>query len=168
MNKVYLGLGGNLGNREAYLSQAIKQINSEVGAVKNTSDIFESEPWGFEHHIPFLNQVIEVETELEALCVLDKCQQIEKSLGRERFLDGYRPRTIDIDVLFYNDFIYSLPPLIIPHKLLHQRMFVLEPLAQIAPSLVHPLFGITVKELKQACTDDVKVWQYKPRLVSAQ
>jgi len=167
MNKVFLGLGGNLGNRETYLSQAIKQINLEIGTVLNISDIFESEPWGFEHHIPFLNQVIEVETKLEALCVLDKCQQIEKSLGRERFLDGYRPRTIDIDVLFYNDFIYSLPPLIIPHKLLHQRMFVLEPMAQIAPDLVHPLFGISVKELKEACTDTVKVWQYKPKMVGA-
>lgn len=169
MNKVFLGLGGNLGNREVYLSQAIQQINKEVGAVKNVSDIFESEPWGFEHHIPFLNQVVEVETELEALCLLDKCQMIEKSLGRTRFPDeGYRPRNIDIDVLFYSDIIYTLPPLIIPHKLLHQRMFVLEPLAQIAPDFVHPLFGITVKELRQACTDSVKVWHYKPKLVSAQ
>ena len=169
MNKVFLGLGGNLGNREAYLTQAIQQINKEVGAVKNVSGIFESEPWGFEHHIPFLNQVVEVETELEALCVLDKCQLIEKLLGRKRFQDeGYRPRNIDIDVLFYNDFIYTLPPLILPHKFLHQRMFVLEPLAQIAPDIVHPLFGITVKELKQACTDNVKVWHYKPKLVGAQ
>jgi 2-amino-4-hydroxy-6-hydroxymethyldihydropteridine diphosphokinase len=167
MHTIYLIIGGNVGDREGYLSQTREHIVKEIGNIITSSDIYESEPWGFEHHVPFLNQVVEVKTDLSALCLLDKCQYIETALGRDRFKEGYRPRTVDIDVLFYDDCIYSLPPLIIPHKLLHQRMFVLEPLAQIAPNLVHPVFGLNISELKASCDDSVKVWRYNRRTVSA-
>ena len=167
MHKIYLIIGGNVGDREQYLFQTRENIIKEIGNINKSSDIYESEPWGFDHHIPFLNQVLEVETELTALCLLDKCQSIENSLGRNRFQEGYRPRTVDIDVLFYDDCIYSLPPLIIPHKLLHHRMFVLEPLAQIAPNLIHPVYGINISELKASCDDDVKVWKYSLGTVNA-
>lgn len=161
MHTAYLIIGGNVGDREWYLHQAREQIANEVGTISSSSDIFESEPWGFEHHIPFLNQVLKVSTELIGLCLLDICQEIEKKLGRNRLLTGYRPRTIDIDILFFDDCIYTLPPLMCPHKLLHQRMFVLEPLSQIAPHLIHPIFGLSVADLREACKDELKVWHYK-------
>lgn len=151
-----------MGRRENNLQQTILQIEESVGTIINRSDVFESDPWGFKHPIPFLNQVLEVETSLSALCLLDACQQIEKNLGRNRFSENYTARTADIDVLFFDDCIFTLPPLIVPHRLLHERMFVLEPLAQIAPTLVHPLLGQTIEELKQKCEDTTKVWKYSP------
>ena len=162
MHRVFLIVGGNLGRREDNLRQTISQIEGTIGTIINKSDVFESDPWGFNHPIPFLNQVLEVETSLSALCLLDACQQIEKNLGRNRFSETYIARTADIDVLFFDDFIFTLPPLIVPHRLLHERMFVLEPLAQIAPNLVHPLLGLTITELKQKCEDTTKVWKYAP------
>jgi len=160
MHTAYFSIGGNIGDREDYLAQACVLISKEVGIISSSSDIFESEPWGFEHHVPFLNQALEIKTDLSALCMLDICQEIEKTLGRDKLLSGFRPRTIDIDVLFYDDCIYTLPPLIVPHKLLHQRLFVLEPLAQIAPHMVHPIFGLTIADLREACKDHLKVWRY--------
>jgi 2-amino-4-hydroxy-6-hydroxymethyldihydropteridine diphosphokinase len=162
MHRVYLIIGGNLGERELNLTQTISQVESKVGKIVQKSDIYESEPWGFEHQTPFLNQVLEVETSLSALCLLDACQQIEKDLGRNRFSEGYEARTVDIDVLFFDDRIYTLPPIIIPHKLLHERMFVLQPLSQIAPDLTHPLIGLTITELKSKCADKSRVQRYVP------
>lgn len=161
MHRVFLIIGGNLGDRESLLSQSISQIESFVGSVVTKSDVYESDPWGFEYPIPFLNQVIEVETNLSALCLLDACQLIENNLGRKRYSEKYTARTVDIDVLFYDDCIYTLPPLIVPHRLLHERMFVLEPLSQIAPKFVHPLLGYTISELKSKCEDNTRVWKYE-------
>jgi len=161
MHTVYLIIGGNIGNREDYLSQARRLISQQVGEIVSSSDIFESEPWGFDHHVAFLNQVLEVRTTLSALCMFDICQEIEKSLGRDMLTSGYRPRTIDIDVLFFDDCIFTLPPLIVPHKLMHKRMFVLEPLAQIAPHFTHPIFGLSIADLREACTDPLKVWRFE-------
>jgi 2-amino-4-hydroxy-6-hydroxymethyldihydropteridine diphosphokinase len=102
-----------------------------------------------------------VETSLSALCLLDVCQLIENNLGRKRFGENYSARTVDIDVLFYDDCIFTLPPLIVPHRLMHERMFVLEPLSQIAPNFVHPLLGLTISELKSKCEDSSNVWRYE-------
>ncbi len=165
MHKVYLSIGGNIGKREHYLSQTRILIESRVGRIVKCSDVYESEPWGFDHHIPFLNQVLEVETELSALCLLDICQGIEVYLGRQKYNQGFIPRTTDIDILFYDDCIYTLPPIIVPHKLLHQRMFVLIPLAEIAPNLTHPLIGLSIAELKKNCEDTCKVWKYEAEKV---
>jgi 2-amino-4-hydroxy-6-hydroxymethyldihydropteridine diphosphokinase len=160
MHRVYLIIGGNLGDRESNLNQTLELIKTRIGSIINQSDIYESEPWGFEHQTSFLNQVLEIETSLSALCLLDACQLIEQELGRNRYSEGYSARTADIDVLFYEDRIYTLPPIIVPHKLLHERMFVLEPLSQIAPDLTHPLMGLTIAELKLRCTDKTRVWKY--------
>jgi 2-amino-4-hydroxy-6-hydroxymethyldihydropteridine diphosphokinase len=160
MHRVFLIIGGNLGDREALIAETAKQVRNTIGCIVSQSDIYETEPWGFEHDVPFLNQVLEVETSLEALCLLDACQQIEKNLGRTRDVDGYAARTADIDVLFYDDCIYTLPPLVVPHRKLHERLFVLKPLAQIAPNFIHPLLCKTVSELLATCTDTTKVWQY--------
>jgi 2-amino-4-hydroxy-6-hydroxymethyldihydropteridine diphosphokinase len=160
MHSIILIIGGNLGNRELYLRQTAEQIEARIGKITSKSDIFESEPWGFEHSNNFLNQVLIVNTPLSALCLLDACDSIEKSLGRNRYSDKYTGRTADIDVLFYDDCVFTLPPLIVPHRLLHKRMFVLEPLEQVASDFVHPLLGFTIKELKQNCEDQGKVWKY--------
>ncbi|PKP39091.1 MAG: 2-amino-4-hydroxy-6-hydroxymethyldihydropteridine diphosphokinase [Bacteroidetes bacterium HGW-Bacteroidetes-15] len=161
MHRVFLIIGGNLGDRELYLRQTVSQIKEKVGAIISSSDIYESEPWGFTHSIPFLNQVLEIETNLAALCLLDACQLIETNLGRNRYSENYSARTADIDVLLYDDCIFTLPPLIVPHRLMHERKFVLEPLSQIAPNLIHPLLGLTISQLKSNCEDKSEVWRYK-------
>ncbi len=162
-HRVFLCIGGNLGNREGYLSLTIDRIEDCVGAVVSMSDVYESESWGFEHETPFLNQVLEVKTSLSALCLLDVCHSIEAELGRNRYVseNTYLARTVDIDILFYDECIYTLPPLVVPHQKLHERKFVLEPLAQIAPSFLHPLLCKTIKKLRDECVDEGKVWLYK-------
>lgn len=159
-HRVFLIIGGNLGNREELIAKTAAQIEQTIGRIVKRSDIYETEPWGFQHETCFLNQVLEVETPLEALCLLDACQLIEKNLGRKRDHDDYSARTVDIDVLFYDDCIYTLPPLVVPHRKLHERMFVLKPLAQITPTLMHPLLGKTINELLSSCPDSTQVWRY--------
>lgn len=161
-HRVFLCIGGNLGDREDYLRLTIDRIDDSVGTVVSKSDVYESEAWGFEHNTPFLNQVLEVKTTLSALCVLDVCHNIEAELGRNRYIteDTYTARTVDIDILFYDECIYTLPPLVVPHQKLHERKFVLEPLAQIAPNFLHPLLCKTIKTLRDECVDEGKVWLY--------
>ncbi len=149
MNIVYLGLGSNLGNRAELLQQAIDLIKCRIGSVISLSDFYETAPWGFDSPHPFLNAVCMVESEQSPTSLLDATQQIETSLGRkQKSVDGtYNDRTIDIDILFYNHSVLSTPRLTIPHPLLHQRTFVLQPLAQIAPQMVHPIYKKSVAEL---------------------
>ncbi|MDX9769732.1 MAG: 2-amino-4-hydroxy-6-hydroxymethyldihydropteridine diphosphokinase [Tenuifilaceae bacterium] len=162
-HQAFLCIGGNLGDREDFLKKSIELIESEVGVVLSKSDVFESEAWGFEHNTPFLNQVLEVKTTLSALCLLDVCHKIEATLGRDRYTtaESYSARTADIDILFYDECIYTLPPLIVPHPKLLERRFVLEPLAQIAPELIHPLQCKTIKMLKDECNDEGRVWLFQ-------
>jgi 2-amino-4-hydroxy-6-hydroxymethyldihydropteridine diphosphokinase len=162
MHRVFLSLGGNCGNREEYLQLAREQINIQVGKTLRVSNIFESEPWGFSHNTFFLNQVLEVKTSLDALCLLDVCNRIEDLLGRNRLqlVDEYEERTIDIDILFFDDAIFTLPPLVVPHRHIQDRMFVLEPLSQIASDLIHPLLCQSIGELKNKCQDQCRVWKF--------
>jgi len=167
-HRVFLCIGGNLGNREDYLRRSIDLIEQEVGCVVSKSDVYESESWGFEHDAHFLNQVLEVNTTLSALCLLDVCHNIESQLGRDRYAstETYAPRTADIDILLFDECVYTLPPLVVPHPRLHERRFVLEPLAQIAPELLHPLQCKTIKALKAECADTGRVWRYQPTATS--
>lgn len=138
MSTLYLSLGTNLGDRRQNLKSALELIGSKVGTVVSASDIIETDPWGFESPNPFLNTVVKVETDLKPLEVLDVTQEIERQLGRAtKSVNGeYHDRLIDIDILLYDDLVMDTPELTIPHPLMYERKFVMEPLAQIAPELV--------------------------------
>lgn len=150
MAQVYLALGSNQGDRKALLHQAIDAIDRSLGRVDSISSFIETEPWGFTSPHPFLNATLLLSTELTPLELLDATQAIERELGRQQKSDeaGYTDRPIDIDLLFYEDLILESPRLTFPHPLLHRRAFVLDPLLEIAPDLLHPILGKTITELR--------------------
>ncbi len=157
MSIAYLLLGGNVGNRELILKESGNLVAEKVGDIVARSALYETEPWGFEDENMFLNQAIKVETDMSPSSLLDTLLQIEQSMGRTRLVTKFSSRTIDIDILFFDDLLVSLTNLIIPHPFLHERRFVLAPLAEIAGELIHPTFSITIGELLKQCTDKLSV-----------
>jgi len=144
---VYLGIGSNVGEREEFIEQAVFLLNKISGVkVTKRSSNFETEPEGNEDQPPFLNAAVEIETSLSPQKLLAAAQEIENTLGREREVE-WGPRTVDLDILLYDDDIISDDKLQIPHPLLHERLFVLMPLAEIAPDAVHPTLEKTMGEL---------------------
>lgn len=156
-NEVYLLTGGNSGDRFKLLEQAKSDISEKIGKIKNESSIYETAPWGFKAEQNFLNQVVEVSTKLTPQKVLEFCLEIENELGRERKSGHYESRTMDIDILFYNDEIINEPGLIIPHPKLHLRRFTLVPLTETEPDFVHPVLKKTLAVLLENCNDNSKV-----------
>lgn len=153
MNIVYLILGSNLGNRQQFIVDAKRQIAHEGCAIMRCSALYQTEPWGFDHDNQFLNQVVEVRTSLDPLALLAVCQKIEMALGRVRGNARYAGRTIDIDILFYDEAILNTSALTIPHPEIANRRFVLVPLAEITPALLHPVLHKTILELLKECED---------------
>jgi len=147
MATAYLGLGSNLGHREANITSALKMLGQEARILK-VSSLYETEPVGYKDQPWFLNLVCAVETELSPQGLLNLVKAIERKLGRKPTL-RFGPRLVDIDILFYDDLILDSPDLTIPHPRLVERAFVLLPLREIAPKLVHPLLGATIEELWQ-------------------
>ncbi|MGL5787560.1 MAG: 2-amino-4-hydroxy-6-hydroxymethyldihydropteridine diphosphokinase [Bacteroidales bacterium] len=140
MNQVFLGLGTNLGNLDSNLKSAINEIEKRVGKVISQSAFYKTAPWGFDSDNIFLNAVVCIETSLSAFEVLDATQEIERDLGRTtKSNGGYSDRIIDIDILFFNQDIIHTERLTVPHPLIDQRDFVLIPLKEIAPDLIHPV-----------------------------
>ena len=135
--RAFLGLGSNLGDRAHYLGAAVSALASPMIKVEAASQIYETEPWGLMDQPVYWNQVIEVETSLEPLELLHVCQDIEHRLGRERKVH-WGPRTIDIDLLIYDNIVSESEELNLPHPYLEERAFVLIPLREIAPELVLP------------------------------
>ena len=146
---VYLGLGTNLGNKEQNLRMAVQKIEERIGKIVSLSAFYVTAPWGFASDNSFLNAVVCVETSLRPLEVLKETQAIERELGRtSKSMGGvYSDRLIDIDLLLYGDTIMDEEGLILPHPLMVERRFVMEPLAEIAPDVMHPVLHKTMKEL---------------------
>ena len=168
MKKIFLMLGGNIGDRLFYLSQCAELLSNNVGQIVAMSSIYESEPWGFNDPQWFLNQVVAVETNISPNVLLEKTKEIEKQLGRvstrrggacprplacPRPYEEYQARTMDIDILLYGEIVMNTPELVIPHPRMNERMFVLKPMAEIAPDLIHPVLNRSMEYLAKNCTD---------------
>jgi 2-amino-4-hydroxy-6-hydroxymethyldihydropteridine diphosphokinase len=144
----YVALGANLGNRKKTIQSAISLLGRAAGiTMRDTSGLYETAAVGGPANSPvFLNTVVEIQTTLDPADVLETLLSIEKSLGRVR-RDKWEPRTIDLDLILFGDAIINTPDLVVPHPLMHQRRFVLEPLAEIAPNAVHPILNQTAQAL---------------------
>lgn len=150
---IYLSLGSNLGDRMSNLNRAREIIRDQIGDPLRLSGVYESEAWGYSSSHSFYNCCLSLCTRLEPLAVLETLLSIEASLGRIRKDEGYADRLIDMDLLFYGDRILDHPRLTLPHPALEKRRFVLQPLAEIAPELVHPVNGLQIRELLERCPD---------------
>ena len=151
MAKVYVGLGTNLGNKEENLRTAVYLINRKIGKVISLSSFYETAAWGFVSEHTFLNAAACIETALSSTDILHFTQEIEREMGRkQKSVQGvYSDRPIDIDILLYDNLILQTPELTIPHPLMTERRFVMEPLAEIAPDFIHPVLHQSLSELNK-------------------
>jgi len=145
MHTIYLGLGSNLGDRAANLRAAVKALTPQVKVVAESA-LYETPAWGVEDQPGFLNMTIKAETDLTPTALRDHVKHIERDLGRKPSYH-WGPRLIDIDILLYEDLIVDTPDLVIPHPQMHKRPFVLVPLETIAPDVVHPALGLSIRQL---------------------
>ena len=157
MVRLYLLLGGNLGDKQKVLSEARIRLNKLLGKITAQSSVYETEPWGFESADLFWNQVLEISTSLSPKEVLRQTQQIELQMGRIRKESQYDSRIIDIDILFFGDKVIESENLIVPHPRIQERKFALVPLNEIAPGLMHPVIQKSIGQLLDECTDPLKV-----------
>ncbi len=158
MNVATLLLGCNLGNCESTFVETLRQLEKNCGKLIAQSSLYKTAPWGYSEQNDFLNQVVIIETNLTPHELLNKTIEIEVELGRLRkIVNG--PRTIDIDILFYNDLEVITNDLIIPHPRLHLRKFTLIPLNEIIPDYTHPTLNKTIAQLLMECGDDLNVYE---------
>jgi deoxyguanosine kinase len=153
MNVAFLSLGGNLGNRAENLNKALRELERLCGKILKKSTVFETEPWGTKSSNSYYNMAVKLSTALGAMELLEKLLIIETKLGRKRTAKKYSDRIIDIDLLLFNNLVTHSKQLQLPHPRLTERKFVLKPLTQIAPKLVHPLNKKTITELEKICSD---------------
>jgi 2-amino-4-hydroxy-6-hydroxymethyldihydropteridine diphosphokinase len=159
-NKVFILLGTNLGQREINLSRAVMKISEFCMHDPEISSIYETVPWGFESDQLFLNQVIKIETTLNALEILERLLKIENQLGRKRDGKGYQSRTIDLDILYFNSDIIQYETLTIPHPRMHTRSFTMVPMAEIAAEFIHPVLQCSQQEILDKLVDKNQVKRY--------
>lgn len=155
-------LGSNQGDKIAILQKAGERLQQLSIAPIVVSSLYESEPWGFEAEEWFLNQAVKIETDLKPHDLLRSILEIERSLGRVRQngdgrIAGYSSRTIDIDILLYENFVSETVDLQLPHPRMHLRRFVLMPLSEVAPGLIHPVLNVSIKKLLEECKDKSKI-----------
>jgi len=156
MNQAYLSLGSNLGERLIHLQTSINTL-SEYGKIVKCSSVYETAPWGFESNSPFLNICLLYETSLSSLQLLERIKAVEIAQGRVRDGETYSSRTIDIDIILFNDLIIQNEELCIPHLHYRKRAFVLIPLHEIAPELQDPRDGVSIKDLLVHSADECSV-----------
>jgi len=160
MSIAYLLSGSNQGDRSKNLQKAVSYLGDLAGEVSKCSPVFESPAWGFDHPTPFLNQAMELQTSLSPHDLLKIILQIEEKCGRIRTQDsGYEARTLDVDILFFDDLVIDTADLTIPHPRLHLRRFALLPLSLIAGELIHPTLFKPITKLLMACPDTAHVSQ---------
>ena len=163
---VYLSLGSNIGDRIGYLQQAtsLLSLTPEISVV-STSSFYESEPWQMNSENWFVNAVLQISTTLSPEQLLKECQRIESQLGRKRTeMIGYVDRTIDIDILFYDNQVISTMDLIIPHRFFHSRAFIMVPMLEIAQDFIHPIYNKSVMELYEELDNPEMVCLYGTRV----
>lgn len=161
-SRVIIGLGSNLNDRFAALSRALTLLKEEAGDIVAASSVWETEPWGFDADDQFLNMVVVLETGKQPRQLMQLFRSLEGRMGRKRSGGGrYESRIIDIDILLWQERVISMPGLEVPHPKLADRRFVLEPLNEVAPDAMHPVTGLTVKEMLALCDDrsDVRLAQ---------
>ena len=156
--ETYLGFGSNLGDREENVRRAVERLSESVCGIQ-TSSLYETEPWGYLDQPKFLNMVCKCLTRLEPEELLSLCKGLETLAGREA-LFKYGPRVLDVDILAYGDVVLKTSSLTVPHGMLHERAFVLAPLAEIAPQWRHPVMNKTAAELLEQVDgiEGVRLW----------
>lgn len=156
MSTAYLLIGGNLGNRTAYLQQATQLIREFCGNIVHSSAIYETAAWGLTDQPSFYNQALAVETTLAPDTLMQQLLEIEEQMGRQRTVK-MGPRIIDLDILLIDGLVISSRLLTLPHPALPLRRFALLPLAEIAPAVIHPVLQKSISQLLEECTDELDV-----------
>lgn len=157
MHQVFLGIGGNTGNKQDNFDKVYTFIKNELGEIIKQSSVYETPPWGFQSDENFWNQVLVTETRFSPEELLQKITNIENRFGRERGTAGYTSRKMDIDILYFDELVVETEKLTIPHPQIANRLFVLVPLAEIAPEFVHPLLKTTNLQLLENCPDKSEI-----------
>ena len=166
MHQVFLSIGGNLGNKRANFDKVYTHIQNELGCIVLRSSVYETPAWGFVSEDSFWNQVLCIETLLNPSEILEKIKKIDAAFGRKRSGNGYSSREMDIDILYFDDNIINTENLTIPHPLLHKRLFVLVPLAEIAPDFVHPVLKLSSLEMLNSCDDKSMIKKLENDVIS--
>lgn len=157
MIEVYLGIGGNLGDRLKNIEQVLNLISERISVPEKLSSVYVSEPWGFEHAKYFTNAVVMIKTNKTADEIFTITTAIELEMKRVRSNSGYQGRTMDIDILFYGEQIIENESLTVPHPKISERLFVLLPMCEIAPDFIHPEIGKDILQLLRECSDSGKI-----------
>lgn len=152
MFEVYLGIGSNIGDSKMHLQNCVEALNLNIGNVSHVSSVYETKAWGNQNQANFFNQVVQISTDILPFELLKKIKELEIVLGRTK-TEKWGPRVVDIDILLFSNFHFTAANLQIPHTFLQERRFVLVPLLEINPALIHPILMKNVGKLLEECKD---------------